>query len=73
MLPTTSVPAIVKGLIIIVRKCIPLNHGAGTRTILFSRLTLIAPELIQVLKWETSIGEPVPLLDDLSIEKRAVF
>ena len=39
---------------------------------LLSRLSFVAPELVQVLKRKPGIRKPIPLLDDLCMEERAI-
>ncbi len=62
-----------------------IRHGSGYSTlsllvglcpkssVLLPRLTLVVPELIHILKWETGISEPIGVLDDLSVEEGTVF
>jgi len=40
---------------------------------LLPRLSLIASELIHVLEREPGIGEPIPLLDDFSVEEGSIL
>jgi len=42
-------------------------------SILFPRLLFVESELIHVLEWESGIGKPIPLLDDLSVGEGAIF
>jgi len=50
----------------------PISRKPVKPSSMFSRLSLIASELIQVLERKPCIGVSIPLLDDLCIEKGSI-